>query len=173
MKSHLVLIGAWLRRRAEEAAVAMLAIMFLAFMIQIASRYVFSLGAGWAYELSILCWLWAVLWGAAFIVREKDEIRFDVIYSLVSHRLRVGFTIVTGVAILILYAYSLPAVTDYVQFMKVQKSAYLNIRFNWLYSIYLVFAVAALVRYAWLTWAAFHGRTPVSFVDSTKTGTVS
>ena len=32
--------------------------------------------------------------------------------------------------------------------MKVEKTAYLKIRFDWLFSIYVVFAVAVLVRYA-------------------------
>ena len=39
---------------------------------------------------------------------------------------------------------SLPAVVDYVTFMKVQSTAYLKIRFDWLFSIYVIFAVAVL-----------------------------
>ena len=34
--------------------------------------------------------------------------------------------------------------------MKVEKTAYLKIRFDWLYSIYVIFAVAVIVRYLWL-----------------------
>ena len=45
--------------------------------------------------------------------------------------------IVTAVALLVLYGMSLPAVVDYVTFMKVQSTAYLKIRFDWLYSIYV------------------------------------
>ena len=54
---------------------------------------------------------------------------------------------ITAVAILILYAGSLPATVDYVQFMKVEKTAYIKIPFNWLYSIYIAFAVAVIGRY--------------------------
>ena len=53
---------------------------------------------------------------------------------------------------------SLPAVVDYVTFMKVQTTAYLDIRFDWLFSIYVIFAVAVLVRYAWILWWALRGR---------------
>jgi C4-dicarboxylate transporter DctQ subunit len=151
-------IGRWLRLRAENIAAALLATMFLAFLVQIVFRYVFGWPAGWAFELSIVCWLWGVLWGAAFIVDERDEIRFDVIYGAVRPRLRRAFTVVTGVALLAIYGVSLPAVAGYVSFMKVEKTSYLKIPFNWLYAIYVVFAVAVLVRYGWLVWRALRGR---------------
>lgn len=149
--------AAWLQRRAENIAVAMLAVMFLAFIIQIVFRYVFNLPVGWPSELSVLAWLWGVLWGAAFIVREQDEIRFDIVYSLVGDRVRRLFAIVSGLALIALYGVSLPAVTDYVMFMKVEHSAYLKLPFDWLFSIYVLFAVATLVRYVWLTWRAIRG----------------
>jgi hypothetical protein len=44
--------------------------------------------------------------------------------------------------------------------MKVQETSYLDIRFDLLFSIYVVFAVAAIVRYLWLGWRALLGRDP-------------
>src|SRR3546814_3379356 len=66
----------------------------------------------------------------------------------------------SAVALVGLYGYSFPAVFDYVTFMKVEKTAYLGIRFDWLFSIYLVFVVAVLVRYLWLGWRAIRGSAP-------------
>ena len=157
MTATLATAGRILRRLAEHIAAALLATMFVAFLIQILFRYVFNWPAGWAYELSIVCWLWGVLWGAAFVVREREEIRFDVIYSAVDKRTRRGFAIVSGLALLALYGGSLPAVFDYVTFMKVEHTAYLRIPFDWLYAIYVVFAGAVVVRYVWLTWRAIVG----------------
>ena len=157
MTATLAAAGRILRRLAEHIAAALLATMFVAFLIQILFRYVFNWPAGWAYELSIVCWLWGVLWGAAFVVREREEIRFDVIYSAVDKRTRRGFAIVSGLALLALYGGSLPAVFDYVTFMKVEHTAYLRIPFDWLYAIYVVFAGAVVVRYVWLTWRAIVG----------------
>jgi len=158
MTSTLVGIGRSLRRVAEHVAAILLATMFIAFLIQILFRYIFNWPAGWAYELSIVCWLWGVLWGAAFIVREREEIRFDVIYSAVNARIRRGFALVSGLALLALYGGSLPAVYDYVSFMKVEHTAYLKIRFDWLYAVYVIFAAATVLRYLWLTWRAISGR---------------
>jgi C4-dicarboxylate transporter, DctQ subunit len=57
--------------------------------------------------------------------------------------------IVGALAIVVLFGHVLPAAYDYVSFMKVERSSYLKIRFDWLYSIYVVFAVAVIVRYLW------------------------
>jgi TRAP-type C4-dicarboxylate transport system permease small subunit len=158
-------IAAWLRRQADHVAVLLLATMFVAFLCQIVFRYVFGWPTGWAFELSIITWLWGVLWGAAFVVRERDEIRFDIVYSLFPAGLRRLCVVATGVMLIALYGISLPAVADYVAFMKVEKSAYLGIRLNWLYAVYVIFVVAVLARYFWLVWRALKGDTPATLVD--------
>jgi C4-dicarboxylate transporter DctQ subunit len=48
----------------------------------------------------------------------------------------------------------------YVTFLKVERSAYLGVRLDYLYSIYLLFAVGVIVRYAGLTWRAIRGEAP-------------
>jgi C4-dicarboxylate transporter, DctQ subunit len=99
-----------------------------------------------------------VLWGAAFVVKESEEIRFDLISASVGRRLRIALGIVAALATLILYGASLPAAWSYVTFMKVESTAYLKIRFDWLFSIYLLFAVAVIVRYLWILWRLLRGR---------------
>ena len=147
-------VGGWLRRRAEDIAVAMLAVMFIAFIVQIVFRYLLNFPIGWTSELTTVMWLWGVLWGAAFVVRERDEIRFDLIYAAAGRRARRIFGIVAALALLGLYGLSLPASVDYVTFMKVESTTYLRIRKDHLYSIFLVFAAAILLRYVWLLWRA-------------------
>lgn len=162
-------IAAWLRRRAENVAAALLAVMFLAFIVQIVFRYALNFPIGWTSELTIITWLWVVLWGAAFVVKESEEIRFDLISSAVRPRTRRAMGIITGIVIVALYAGSLPATVDYVLFMKVEKTAYLKIRFDWLYSIYVLFAVAVIVRYVWILSRLLRGKDPDA-PDSTTVG---
>jgi C4-dicarboxylate transporter, DctQ subunit len=156
-----------LGRFAEVVLAMLLAVMFLAFMVQIVFRYLLNFPIGWTSELTVITWLWLVLWGAAFVVSEAEEIRFDLIYGAVGARTRRIMAIVTAVVLIVLYGMSLPAVVDYVTFMKVQSTAYLKIRFDWLFSIYVIFAVAVLVRYAWILWWALRGKGPEGF-DPTK-----
>ncbi len=161
--------GGWLYRRAENVLAGMLALMFLSFLLQIFFRYVLGWPSGWAHELSSILWIWIVLWGAAFVLTEQEEMRFDLIYAAVGERTRGLMFLTFAVAVVFLYGFSFPAVFDYVTFMKVEKSAYLKIRFDWLFSIYLVFVVAIIVRYLWLSWRVLRGGAPDEF-DPTKAG---
>jgi C4-dicarboxylate transporter, DctQ subunit len=153
-------IGIWLYRRAEDLLAAMLLLMFAAFILQIIFRYLLNLPVGWTNEISVILWIWIVLFGAAFVVREEEEIRFDLIYAAVGPSARRIMFVISAISLIILYGLSFPATFDYVTFMKVEKSAYMKIRFDWLFSIYIIFVVAVIARYLWLTWQALFGRAP-------------
>ena len=157
MHPQLIAAARWLRRRAENVAVALLAVMFGTFILQIVFRYLLDAPLGWSEELIIATWLWTVLWGAAFTLSEAEEIRFDILYSQISERTRRVFTVMTGLALVLMYGISLPAAYGYVSFMKVEHSAYLRIPLNWMYSVFIVFTAACIARYAWLTWRAVRG----------------
>jgi len=167
MNDLLVRAGRWLQRRAENVLAALLGVMFVAFMLQIAFRYFFNLPTGWTTELTVVTWLWMVLWGAAFVVRENEEIRIDLLTSFAGRRGRLVMALVVSVALIVLYGASLPASYSYVSFMKVEKSSYLKIPMNWLYSIYLFFLVAVIVRYLWLLAHLLRGEAPEE-ADPTK-----
>jgi TRAP-type C4-dicarboxylate transport system permease small subunit len=167
MDERLKRIGGWLYRRAENVLAAMLAIMFVAFIVQIVFRYVLNFPIGWTSELTLIAWLWMVLWGASFVVTEKEEIRFDLFYGAMSRRTRLVASLVTGLFLIGMYAYSFPKTLDYVLFMKVEKTAYLDVRFDILYFIFPIFAAATIVRYVWLLVQGFRGKAPEAF-DPTK-----
>jgi C4-dicarboxylate transporter, DctQ subunit len=69
----------------------------------------------------------------------------------------------------VLFAMSLPATVKYIAFMKVESSSYLKIRLDILYSVYGVFVVAVIVRYAWAVWTALRGESSEE-VDITQKG---
>jgi TRAP-type C4-dicarboxylate transport system permease small subunit len=167
--SRLRTIAGWLYRRAENVLAAMLAVMFAAFLLQIVFRYVLNLPVGWTNELSAILWIWLVLFGAAFVVREEEEMRFDLLYASADPKVRGAMFLISAIALIFLYTVSFPAVLDYVTFMKVEKSAYLKIRFDWLFSIYIAFVVAIIARYLWLSWRVLHGVAPDEF-DPNKAG---
>ena len=148
-KSLLLKAGTSFQRFAQLVAAGLIAVIFVAFVVQIVFRYVFNFPVGWTSELSVAAWLWLVLWGAAFVLKEEEEIRFDLISGQAGRRTRIVMGIVTSVAIVVLFGMSLPAAYSYVTFMKVESSSYLKVRFDWLFSIYLIFSVAVIVRYLW------------------------
>lgn len=138
-----------LSRFADAVAAALLAAIFLAFILQVGLRYLFDLPVGWTAEVSLAAWLWLILWGSAFVLREHEEIRFDILSTALGPRPRRIASAVGSVAVVVLFAMALPATWDYVSFMKVEKTSYLKVRFDWLYAIYLLFAVAVIARHLW------------------------
>jgi TRAP-type C4-dicarboxylate transport system permease small subunit len=139
-------MSASLHRFAEAVAALLLAVIFVAFIVQIGLRYLFNWPVGWTSELSLAAWLWLVLWGAAFVLKDDEEIRIDLITERASRRTRRVIGAIGALCIIVLFGMSLPASYDYVSFMKVEKSSYLGIRMDVTYSIYLVFVVAVIAR---------------------------
>jgi TRAP-type C4-dicarboxylate transport system permease small subunit len=152
---------------AEAVAALLLAVIFVGFIIQVVFRYVFNFPVGWTSDLAVAAWLWLVLWGAAFVLKDEDEIRLDLLTGAVGQRARIGMGIIGAVAIVVLFAMSLPAAYSYVSFMKVERTSYLKIPFNWMFSIYIIFSVAVILRYLWKLAFLLRGREPAT-IDITK-----
>lgn len=153
-------LTSFLHRFAEVVAAGLLAIIFVSFIIQIALRYLFNWPVGWTAELSVVAWLWLVLWGAAFVLKDHEEIRIDFLSANAGKRARIAMGIVGSASIVVLFGMSLPAAYDYVSFMKVEKSSYLNTRFDVLFSIYIIFSVAVIARNLWNLGYLLRGKDP-------------
>jgi TRAP-type C4-dicarboxylate transport system permease small subunit len=166
MPSTLTKLRAFLYRLSEGIAAGLLAIIFVAFIIQIAMRYALNWPVGWTAEVSVIAWLWLVLWGAAFVLKDDEEIRIDLLTSSVGKRGRRVMGIVGALSVVVLFGMSLPAAYAYVSFMKVEKSSYLNIRFDVLFSIYILFSVAVIARNLWRVSQMLRGQDPAYALPS-------
>jgi len=154
----------WIRRRAENVVAGLLGVMFAAFIVQIVFRYFFNFPVGWSTELSVVSWLYMVLLGSSLWLTESEQIRFDLLTGAVGPRARRVIAFIAALAAVTLFGMALPATVKYVAFMKVERSSYLNIRMDILYSVYVVFAVAVIARYAWLAWTELRGEAEPSSV---------
>lgn len=136
----------WLRARADDVATALLAAMFFAFLLQIVTRYVFNNPLGWTQEVCVTTWLWLVFWGSAFVLREQDQVRFDLLYNSVGLRMRRRLALVSALALAAGFGASFPATLDYITFYKIKSSPMIGIRLDVVFSVYAFFAVAVIVR---------------------------
>lgn len=155
-RSHLQRLTRWLHAGASHVLVLMMAVMFVSFILQIGFRYVFNQPVAWTEELCVLMWVWGILWGAAFVMRNHEDIRFDMLYNLLPHAAKRWLTVFSSTAIVLVLLASFPATWSYVSFMKVEKSASLGVPMNWVFSIYIVFLVAMCLRHAHIAWQAWH-----------------
>ena len=148
----------WLQRRADNVAVGLLAAIFLLFILQIVSRYIVRQPLGWTLEANLLAWLWLVFWASAFTLKEKDHVRFTILVDSARPKTRRIYMLITAVSVIAALAVSLPATFDFVSFMKIEKTSLLKIRFDFVFSIYLIFSVAIIARYVWRVVEIFRDR---------------
>lgn len=145
---------------AMDIAALMLGGLFLVFLIQIAARYVFNAPVSWTLEACLTLWLWLVFWGGAFVLTEKDHVRFDILYDSVRARTRRIFAIVSAVAIGGGFLAALPATWSYIDFYQIKRSAVLGIRLDIVFSIYGIFAIMVVLRYFWRSYQLLRGADP-------------
>jgi TRAP-type C4-dicarboxylate transport system permease small subunit len=134
---------------ADALAGALLAALFLTFVLQIAFRYLLNWPVGWTVEVCLTLWLWLVLLGAGFCVPDREHVRFDLLEQRLSPRGRRLARILVAAAVLLGFAAVLAPSFDYVSFYRIKRSATLRIPLSWVFSVFLVFAVALVLRQAW------------------------
>ena len=182
-------ILAALRHGAEAIAAALMAAMFLTFVVQIVVRYTARVpaiaeavpllrpaGYGWTLELCLALWVWLVFFGAAFVVRERDHVSFDILRDAVSPGARRAFLIVGGLAIAIALLASIGPTWDKFHILRLKRTATLGdlfgdwIRMRDVYVVYVAFLVAVGLRYLWAVWSAFRHGVPEPEAGEHATG---
>lgn len=134
----------------EFIAAAMLAAMFLTFLLQIFSRYVLKAPLGWTLELNLTLWIWIVFFGNSFIVRDRDHVTFDIFYLAAPRKIRQILALITAAAVAGGMIWAFLPTWDYIDWMQIRKSATLKIPMRTVFSIYAVFMIAIAVRYIWV-----------------------
>ncbi len=137
----------FLYRRAEDVAVLLSAVMFAAFIIQIASRYLFNAPTDWTYEIILITWVWLVFWGAAFLLKDEDHVKFDVLYNLGSEKVRRILSLIVAVALSAIFLISTPATWDFISFKAIRSSDVLGIRMDLIFGVYMLFLAGTVVHY--------------------------
>jgi TRAP-type C4-dicarboxylate transport system permease small subunit len=150
-----------LRHMTEAVAAAMLAALFLVFLVQIGARYIFNVPMGWTVEVSLTLWLWLVFWGGGFCLRPADHIRFDVLYLSVKRPTQRVFGALAALMIVMAFAVSFLPTLDYVSFYKIKRSGTLAVRLHYVFSIYLLFMVVVMARYGHVIYRFLKGEPEV------------
>ncbi len=139
------MIAKW-RKFAEIVAVGLLTAMFASFLLQIFMRYVVNQPLGWTSEACVILYIWTVFWTSAFLLDESEHITFSMLSDALSPAKRRVLTIIGHIILGAAFLSALPAITDYVTFMKIDSTPVTRIRFDYIYSIFVVFAAAVAIR---------------------------
>lgn len=137
-----------LRLAAEVVSAGLFAVLFLSFMVQIVSRYLFNAPVAWTQELCSLAYLWVVCLTAATLVPERQHIAFDLVYHGARPPLRRALAICGTALIGGLFLAGLPGTIDYVWFMRHIRTTDLRLPFSWVFSCFVVFLVLMVLHSA-------------------------
>jgi TRAP-type C4-dicarboxylate transport system permease small subunit len=139
----------FLHKAAELVACAMFACVFVVFLLKIVMRYAAGDALAWADEVSTVLFVWIIFWTNAFIVPDRHQIAFDLLYR---HLPPAGRRVTAALRLLLvggLFAWSLPGVVDYLRFLWRERTPVLQWRLDLAYACFGMFVAAVVVRSAW------------------------
>jgi len=113
----------WFQRISESISAAMLAALFIAFILQIFSRYILNDPISWTVEACLTIWVWLVFWSNSFVVKHDEHITFDLLYFAVKPNIRRVFALIGSLAIMIGIAISIYPTWDWIDFLRLLKKA--------------------------------------------------
>ena len=135
-----------LSRIADWIVSAMFAAVFVIFNYKIFTRYFEHNEAVWADEVLVILFIWIIFWAQAFIVRDRDQITFDLVYRLLPAPARRASALARHALVGGVFLWSLPGSLGYIQFLWRERTPVLNLPLDLVYSCFGVFLVAVIVR---------------------------
>ncbi len=132
--------------------------LFVTFLVQIAARFGFNRPLPWTDELAVILYIWAILWASAFMVPEKEQVVFDLLWNSASKATRRWMRIVGNAMIGGLALVAIPASWDYVHFMARESSPVLDISFQWVFLPFVLLLFSLVLKSAWGIYGAIRGQ---------------
>ncbi len=133
-------------RVADAVCAAMFAAVFVVFVYKIVMRYAAGDAVAWADEVSVVLFIWIVFLANGFVVEDRRQIAFDLLYRHVGAGMQRGIGIFRILLVGGIVAAALPGAVDYIAFLWRERTPVLLWRLDFVYACFGVFLVATLVR---------------------------
>ena len=122
--------------------VAALLIMFVTFVFQIFSRYVLNAPVPWAYEVTVMCYLWMVILGACYAYRDRSHVTFTLFYDQFGIKAQAVIAFLGNLLMLIAFAYMFfPSCDMILNQMSKQVTSVFKIGLNIVYFPFIPFMI--------------------------------
>jgi TRAP-type C4-dicarboxylate transport system permease small subunit len=137
---------ALLRQIADWVASIMFAAVFVIFNYKIFTRYFEHDEAVWADEVLVILFIWIIFWAQAFVVRDRDQISFDVVVRLLPEPGKRFAALARYILIGGVFLLALPGSLGYIRFLWREHTPVLNLPLDLVYSCFGLFLIAVIVR---------------------------
>ncbi len=123
-------------------------LLFVAFILQIISRYIFNNPLVWPYELAQISYVWIITLGCCYAQRTDDNIVFSVIYELVGEKARRLFRLLEDILIVGLLVYLVLPALEFYRFYFTRYSTVFKVPLGFVYLGFFLFQIITIVRYS-------------------------
>jgi TRAP-type C4-dicarboxylate transport system permease small subunit len=137
---------------ANAVGVALFGALFIVFIIQIIARFAFNHPMAWTDELAVVLYIWTVLWCAAFVVRDREHVMFDLAYNAASPLVQCVMRLVGSMALAGIVGYGLAGNWDYIWFMRRERTPVLDVSFLWVFVPFMFLLVSLVMRNLYAVW---------------------
>ncbi len=141
--------SARLRRLFGAVPALMFAAVFLIFNYKIITRYLEHDEAAWSEEVSVILFIWIIFWANAFVVRDREQITFDLVYRPLPDGGKRVLAILRALLIGGIFLWAAPGSIDYILFLWRERTPVLDLRLDWLYACFGLFLIAVIARSLW------------------------
>ena len=100
----------------------------------------------WTLEVTLLAYLWTIFVGSSFSLKHSEQICFSLVYDKMPPKVQRIFDIFNALLTLVILVIALPETMRFVGFMKIQKTSMLEFRYDFVYSIFIVFMLAFIMK---------------------------
>jgi TRAP-type C4-dicarboxylate transport system permease small subunit len=98
----------------------------------------------WAYEVTVVCYLWTVILGACLAQRKNSHVTFTLVYDRLSLKGKALCSFLGNLIIFTAFAVSLVPSIKYIDFIKIQETSVLHVGMNFIYAPYILFLIFIL-----------------------------
>ena len=116
-----------------------LAVIFVAFILNVISRYVFRSPINACYELCLAGLVWTLLLSAPYAVRTKTNVAFTLLYDKAGARTQLIMRLIGNAFLLFCLIKMFYPCLDWVLFMHRKRTSVLKIRYDILFFPFVIF----------------------------------
>ena len=124
-------------------------LLFVAFILQIISRYIFNNPLVWPYELAQISYIWIITLGCCYAQRTDDNIVFSVIYELVGEKARRLLRLLEDILIVGLLVYLVLPALEFYRFYFTRYSTVFKVPLGFVYLGFFLFQIMSGTAGTW------------------------
>lgn len=119
--------------------------MFVAFCLQIFSRYFLDHQYEWTYEYTVIGFIWTVTFGACAASKRREHVSFSLIYDKFGKRGQAIIKLVGNLLILVAFAILFYPAFDFITFMHIKTTPVLKVPISYVYAPFIVFVTFSIL----------------------------